>query len=220
MENVVYDEYGSVSSNLLPYEIQYKKDSNFFLVLDNYVKFIKGCEHFIRNTKDYKAYVAEMAIHGFTNCQVLGNVDSSLGVPGHSVTVEMHHGPILTLFDYCSAVITHMLKDGLRVRTPIIAKIVMNEHWEGNVQTVHLSKTVHQEVDSGRLFISLKQAHGNLNNFLKKYANGFTDHQKEKINRYIELSLQHKSTDGGLFDLQETMKDWSKRRQNTEQSAE
>jgi len=212
MLNVVYDEHGSVSSNMLPYEIQYKKEKDFFLVLENYVAFIKGCEKFIRGTSDYKNYIAELKLNGFTRCQVLGEVDSGMEEAGHKVTVEMHHGPMLTLFDYCAAVMTHLLKQGVGVRTPLIAKIVMDEHWAGNVQTVFLSKSAHQAVDSGKLFISLKQAYGNVNNFLKKYSDGFTEHQINKINQYITLSEEHGSTDNGLFDLKDTIYDWSNRR--------
>lgn len=212
MLNIVYDEHGSVSSNMLPYEIQYKKDKDFFLVLENYVNFIKGCEKFVRATTDYKNYVAELKLNGFTRCQVLGEIDSQMGVPGHNVTVEMHHGPILTLFDYCAAVMTHLLKKGTRVRTPLVASIVMDEHWAGHVQTVFLSKTAHQAVDSGKLFINLKQAYGNLNEFLKKYSDGFTEHQINKINQYITLSEENGSTDNGLFELKDTIYDWSNRR--------
>lgn len=214
MEDVTYvnNETSDVKSNLLPFEISYEKDRSFFMVLENYVGFIKGCENFIRHSKDYSDYISALKDLGLTHCQVLGNIDSSLSISGHEVSVEMHHGPIFTLFDYCGCLIMYLLKNGFTVNTPKIAKIIMNEHWTGNIQTVMLSTTVHQAVDSGKLFINLNQAYGNLNGFLKKYSEGLTIYQCEKINRYIELSKKYKSTDNGIFDLKETIHDWSKRR--------
>lgn len=214
MEDVTYvnNETSDVKSNLLPFEISYEKDRSFFMVLENYVGFIKGCENFIRHSKDYSDYISALKDLGLTHCQVLGNIDSSLSISGHEVSVEMHHGPIFTLFDYCGCLIMYLLKNGFTVNTPKIAKIIMNEHWAGNIQTVMLSTTVHQAVDSGKLFINLNQAYGNLNGFLKKYSEGLTIYQCEKINRYIELSKKYKSTDNGIFDLKETIHDWSKRR--------
>ena len=214
MEDVIYkdDDSQSVGSNLLPFEIQYHKDSKFLMILDNYVNFIKGCERFIRRSNDYNHYVATLKELGFTHCQVLGNIDSSMGEPGHDVSVEMHHGPIFTLFDYCACIVSHMIKHNKKVNTPKVSKIIMDEHWNGNIQTVMLSTSVHQAVDSGKLFINLNQAFGNLNQFIKKYEDGLTEHQKGKINKYIQLSKKYKSTDNGIFDLQETMHSWTKKR--------
>lgn len=210
MDNILHidDEKYRVQSKLLPYEISYYKDHSFFMVLDNFVNFVKGCEKFIRKTNDYSNYISALKEIGLTKCQVLGNIDSNVD----EVDVEMHHGPIFTLFDYCSCIVNYLLINNTNVSTPLVSKIIMNEHWEGNIQTVMLSTTVHQAVDSGKLFINLNQAHGNLNEFLKKYKSGLRLYQCEKINQYIEMSKKYKSTDNGLFELKDTIYDWSKRR--------
>lgn len=212
MENVEYKGTDIVSSNAADFEINLLKDRNFFMVFDNYVNFIKATEKTIRQSDDYTDYVAHLKSLGLTRCQVLGNVDSNMSEKGHKVSVEMHHGPILTLFDYCGILITYMVKHQMQITSMRLAKILMDEHWAGNIQTVMLSSTIHAAVDSGKVFISFKQAKGNLNNFLVKYADGITDDQKKKINKYIELSETRCSTDGGIFDLKETMHDWSRRR--------
>lgn len=214
MENVTYKDNGNptVSSDTAEYEIAIDKDKYFFMVQENYVNFIKGVERLVRTSDDYTDYIAHLKEMGLTRCQVLGNVDSNLSEKGHKVSVEMHHGPIFTLFDYVGAIVTHMLKHNIPVTTPRVAKIIMDEHWAGNIQTVMLSSSVHEALDSGKVFISLKQAKGNLNGFIKKYEDGITEFQKEKINKYIALSEEHESTDSGIFDLQETMHDWSRRR--------
>ena len=214
MDNIEYKDGNNpkIASEVEEYELQFYKDKQFFMVFDNWVSFVKGVEKAIRTSDDYTDYVAHLKEMGLTRCQVLGNVDSNMSEKGHKVSVEMHHGPILTLFDYVSVVIGHMLKHDMKITSPRVANLVMDEHWAGNVQTVMLSSSVHQAVDSGKLFISLKQAHGNLNGFIQKYADGFTQNQKEKINKYIELCEKHQSTDNGIFDLKETMHDWSRRR--------
>lgn len=70
-----------------------------------------------------------------------------------------------------------------------------------HVQVVMLSKTVHQLVDSGELFINLNQGIGDVNAFLKSYPDGL-DKYKAKINEYIDLSKKFKSHDSNIFDLE------------------
>lgn len=214
MENIEYEGKSNptITSDTAEFEIALYKDKYFLMVFDNFVNYVKAIEKLIRTSDDYTAYVAELKGRGLTRCQVLGNVDSDFSEKGHKVSVEMHHGPIFTLYDYCEAVMTHMLKHKMKITTPRVAKIIMDEHWDGSIQTVMLSSTVHAAVDSGKVFISLKQASGDLNKFLKKYEDGILDDKRKKINQYIELSEKYKSSDGGIFDLKETMHDWSTRR--------
>lgn len=212
MENIEYKGTDVVSSDTSDFEIGLLKDRTFFMVQDNYVNFIKATEKTIRQSDDYTDYVAYLKSLGLTRCQVLGNVDSNMSEKAHKVSVEMHHGPVFTLFDYCGTIITHMIKHDKGITTPRLAKIIMAEHWAGNIQTVMLSSTVHAAVDSGKIFVSLKQAVGNLNNFIKKYEDGIMDNQRVKINKYIDLSEAHKATDNGVFELKESMHDWSRRR--------
>ena len=214
MENISYkdEKNPTVVSEVEMYEIPFIKDKTYFMIFDNWVNFIKGVERTIRNSQTYTDYISHLKEMGLTKCQVLGNIDSNMSEKGHPVTVEMHHGPLFTLFDYVAIVIQHMLKNDLPINSIRVAKLIMDEHWAGNVQTVMLSATAHQSVDSGKLFISFKQAHGNLTRFIEKYRDGINENQMEKIHKYIQLSEEHKSTDNGLFELQETMKDWSRRR--------
>ena len=210
-KTIVYtdSENPTVSSDKADFDIAFIKDQDFFMVFDNWVSFIKGVEKTIRQSDSYSQYIAHISELGLTKCQVLGHVDSNMSELGHKVSVEMHHGPLLTLFDYVSIVITYMLKHKQKITSMRVAKIVMDEHWLGNVQTVMLSATAHAAVDSGKMFISFDQGHGNIINFLKKYRDGITDEQREKINKFIRMSYKWKSTDNGLFDLHDTMKNWN-----------
>lgn len=208
MEDVSYlkDELLTVSNRNCLFDISYWQNRSSLRDIEDFVAFVKGCEHTIRRSKEYSSFVAQQAERGLIRCQILGHVESD-GDDG--VDIEMHHGPILTLFDYCAIVIDHMLNNNELVDTFKVARAVLDEHWEGHVQVVFLSKTAHELVDSGELFINFNQATGDVNSFLKKYKDGITPDRAEKINRYIDMCEQFDTYDNGLFDLKKTMTDWN-----------
>lgn len=207
MENIDYknDENITVSSDAVLFDISYYKDEEYFKDMMKFVKFIKAVEHNVRKHPDYDQIVSTVREEYMEHCQVLGNVNR------YDATIELHHGPALTLFDYCAIVTNSFIKRKKKINTFRIANAVMDEHLLGNVQFVMLSKTVHQMIDSGELFISMKQAIGDVNTFLKKYKDGLDDMYIDKINRYIDMSKKYDSTDNGIFDLEENMVNWSYR---------
>ena len=191
------DENKTVRSDVQPFDISFYKDAAYFINLENYVGFIKACERTIRKHPDYGNFVDSIRELKMEHCQVLGNISR------YDAVIEMHHGPMLTLFDYCSIVVDHLLNEGH-------TNIVLQEHYLEHVQVVMLSKTVHQLVDSGELFINLNQGIGNVNEFLKKFNKGL-ERYKSKINEYIDLSKKFKSHDSNILELEETMISWSYR---------
>lgn len=198
------DENKTVRSDVQPFDISFYKDAAYFINLENYVGFIKACERTIRKHPDYGNFVDSVRELKMEHCQVLGNISR------YDAVIEMHHGPMLTLFDYCSIVVDHLLNEGHTINTFKIANIVLQEHYLEHVQVVMLSKTVHQLVDSGELFINLNQGIGNVNEFLKKFNKGL-ERYKSKINEYIDLSKKFKSHDSNILELEETMISWSYR---------
>jgi hypothetical protein len=72
-----------------------------------------------------------------------------------------------------------------------------------------LCKTAHEAVDTGEIFINLSQGVGNLNEFLKKYRDGLTEPYIDKLNEYIKMSRQFRSTDNRIFELEDAMVNWS-----------
>ena len=207
-ESVIYnkDEVLSISSREQIFDINFYKTYDDLRTIENFVNFIKSCERLVRSSTDYKAYKSQMYELGLTRCQFLGNIQMD---EDGSVEIEMHHGPILTLFDYCAIITDYLLKHKEKLNTFIVARKVIDEHFLGNVQTVMLSKTVHQLVDSGEIFINFNQCIGNINEFLKKYRDGLTEDRIAKINRYIYLSKKFDSYDNGLLDLKNTVTNWN-----------
>lgn len=208
MSELIYsqDEILSVSSRNAIFDIQFYKDSTYLHTIENFVNFIKSCEHLVRVSHEYESYKAQLYELGLTRCQILGNISTD---SDDGVEIEMHHGPILTLFDYCAIVTDYLLFHKEKINSFRIAKRVLDEHFAGNVQTVMLSKTVHQLVDTGQIFINFNQATGNLNNFLVKYRDGLNEERIQKINRYIELSEEFDTFDNGLLDVRNTITDWN-----------
>lgn len=190
-----------------PYEIPFYKDEEYFSSLENYVYFVKQCEKMVRMNPLYKKYVGYIKFDvGLSKCQVLNHIEED----DDSDYLEMHHGPLLSLFDYCAIITDYMIKKNMKITTFSVADIVLKEHYANNVQVVVLSKTVHQAVhEFGGPFINLKQGFGDIDKFLKKYKLGLQPEQIVKINNYIELSKKYDSFDKGLFDLGENVKRWS-----------
>jgi hypothetical protein len=189
------------------FTLNYYKNRTHFQDIKVFVKFIKGAEKIIRTSEEYKAYKAYLMNEiGLDHCMVMQ------GITEEKATIEMHHGPVLTLFDYCAIVLDSAIANGETMSTFKLAKVVLEEHFKNNVQVVMLSKTAHQLVHTGKLFIHPSQAWGNINAFLDTYVDGLSAEQIETINEYIALSEQNLSTDNGLFSV-EGVDDWNKGKQ-------
>jgi hypothetical protein len=96
-----------------------------------------------------------------------------------------------------------------KINTFIVSDIILQEHFNNNIQGVMLSKTVHEEVHTNNIFINLHQAFGDLTTFLKKYKEGLHDEQISKINQYILISEKYDSFDNHVLDLKDNIKKWS-----------
>ena len=185
-----------IDSNRSMYRIPYFKNAEYFSNMESYNTFIKECERMVRTNDRYNKYIAYFKREVRLNrCQVLSNLDDQ------DCTIEMHHGPIFNLYDYCSMVLEYFLYKGWKINTFRIADTVLTEHQKNHVQIVMLSTTVHEKVHDREVFINYKHAYGDLNAFLKKYGCSMTDYHKEKLNRYIDWSIMKDSTDNGVLEL-------------------
>lgn len=181
------------------YEIPFYKNEDYFFSLENEVAFIKAVEKLVRTSKYYSRYIAHIKNDvGLNFCQVKGNiVEDEEGEGKTKNLIEMHHGPVLTLFDITSIILNHMIIHGEKITTFSVAHKVLEEHFQHRVQTVMLCKTVHEMVHDGKIFLSLKQGFGDLGAFLEKYFDGLDEQQIKIINDYIERSEKYESNDFG-----------------------
>lgn len=194
----------SESSN---YMLPFFKDTEYFTNLDNFVFFVKAVEKMVRSSKYYSRYVKYIKEDiGLNYCQVLSNIKVE---EEDNTELEMHHGPILTLFDYVAIMLDHMLYNDKKISTFRLADKILQEHYDNHVQVVMISKTVHEEVHNGNIFLNAKQAFGDINAFLSKYKDGISEDQKRKINRYIALCEEHDSFDKHTLQLKDNIKNWA-----------
>lgn len=194
-----------IKANTGYFQLAYAKGSSYFMDNKQYVSFVKGVEKIVRTSDEYKNYIGYLANEiGLDHCALMPKIKG-----GDGVSVEMHHGPILTLYDYCSIIIDSCLARKMKITTFMVAKIVMEEHFANRVQVVMLSRTAHEMVHTGKIFIHPEQAWGDLNGFLEEYKDGLTREQIETINEYIELSRNQRTTDGGALAVG-SFKDWNK----------
>ncbi len=183
--------------------IPFYKDEDFLSNFESYNAFIKACENMVRTSKRYSAYISYLKNDvGLHNCQMFENVTDLDGDKG---CIEMHHGPILTLYDYCAIVIEYFRLKGKKITTFRIADVVLREHEKNHVQIVMLSKTAHEEVHNRNIFLNYKQGFGNICEFLETYRDALSDFYKNKINNYIERSCREESDDFETFELNKNL---------------
>jgi hypothetical protein len=196
----------TIDAETSEFELPFYKDVEYFSNLDNFVGFIKAVERLVRTSTYYSRYIKYLKEDiGLTACQVLSNIEDE-----EYATVEMHHGPILTLFDYVSIITDWMLATGEKINSFRVADILLEEHFLNNVQVVMLSKTVHEQVHENNVFINLNQAFGSLDRFLTKYRKGLHPEQIQKINKYIKMSTEYDSFDKDVLKLSGVVKKWNK----------
>ena len=189
----------SISSDDTSDVIMMYKPREYFADQSAYSKYVKSCERVVRHS--YKLFVNWIKnVLGVNFCQV-----SSKIVEGDA-SIEMHHGPIFTLYDYCAVILNDAINKGDKISTFRIADRVLQEHFDLRVQVVMLAVTNHEAITNRDLFLNLRQGIGNVDAFIKKYANALDDEQKYKIWSYINFSQNNDTFDSGILDVPNVVK--------------
>lgn len=178
----------------------YFKDEEYFLSDSCYDKFIKEVERTVRTSKDYSAFVGYIKnTLGMNFCQVSSKIYES-----KNVEIEMHHGPIFTLYDICEVILNWFIRNKQRINSFRVADKVLQEHYDFHVQVIMLSVTAHEGVHNRDIFTHFNQGIGNVKEFIEIYHRYFSDEQKYKIWNYLHLCETpgfSKSFDTGLLDV-------------------
>lgn len=176
--------------------ISLNKDMDYFQDDTNYTKFVKKCEQAVRTSKDYKAFISYIKnILGINFCMVSSSIYDT------DATIEMHHGPIFTLYDITSVILNYFIKTGKKINTLRIADAVLQEHYELRAQVVMLAITNHEAAHNRDLFLNVKQGIGNLTEFINLYKDYLDDIQKYKIWNYLNMCKANPSFDRGYLDV-------------------
>ena len=204
LPGIIYTEDSGNTKNVVPivdafaslYQIPFFKDDEYFSNIDSYTKFIKGAEWEVRHSDRYSAYKKYLQNEAkLDHCQVFVEIGKD------DADIEMHHGPVFTLYDYCTIILEWFLLNHMKVTTFRIADVVLKEHEENHIQVVMLSTTIHEQVHNRGIFISMDQAFGDINAFIHKYYDAIGQELREKYNRYLDRSRVSDSNDYGLLEL-------------------
>lgn len=171
-----------------------KKDKYFSNPVD-FVRFIKGTEALIRKSKEYSAYIAYLKTKvGLRSCALFHNIDDSVA------PIEMHHGPIFTLYDYVEIQIAYMYKTGQAINSMSVANNVLKDHWDNLVQVVMLCQMAHLGVHNfaktknKKFFLSADAAFGDFKSFIEKYHDALTLQHVNKIKNYFKFYKEYSET--------------------------
>lgn len=212
--NILFDRIEDnpvLDSDDSEYYVPFYKRDDYFESYELQVKFIKEVEKVVRKHPYYKKHIKYLIdVVGIRTCQVLSNVEVS---DKKEVTIEMHHGPILTLFDITSIVLNWMIVQGENITTFSVAERVIEEHRLNNVRVILLSKTIHQLVHDDNIFLNYNQGFGDSIAFLEKYKLGLDRSTAHRINQYIQWSKDNDSFDNDVLHVEETMKCWDDKNQ-------
>jgi len=179
-----------------------KKDLSDY---DLFCQFINSVKSMIRNDPRYINYKSELYNIGLDRCQI------HHGITAEMAPIEMHHGPLLTLPNICTIVTDHLLAEDELVNSFIVADKVLTEHEKHHIQIVMLCETCHQAAENGSIFISFKQGFGQIEKFLKKYKKGVSKEHIGLIKDYLELSMNHETTDNGVYEILDIVKKYVKK---------
>lgn len=214
MHGVIFEkdpELGpKVDSDSSLFYLLFDKNEEFFSVYENEIAFYKEVEKLVRKHPFYSKYIKYLIdVVGIRTCQVLSNIELDENAKKQKVTIEMHHGPILTLFDIVMIVCNWLRHNGEQnITTFKVAKIVIEEHRLNNIRTMLVSKSVHQQIHEGNIQINYNQGFGDTQAFLEKYKDGVDKEMRQKINKYINWSLENDSCDNDVLKIADTLKKW------------
>lgn len=162
--------------------------------LEAYNKFIKNVESMVRRSKEYSVYKNYLINDiGLNHCMVFPNITTDLEKEHCKVTIEMHHGPLLTLYDSACIITDHYLKNDMPVTSIRIYEALIEEHFQNNIQVMMLCDLAHKLYHAQKIYMNPKQAWGYTPRFLEKYKDGLDDKMKRIINKNLELATKYNS---------------------------
>lgn len=157
--------------------------------LDNekdFRKYIQTIEREIRQSYEYKEFIHYIIDnYGMSQCSFL-KVSSTDEIDVHT---EIHHSPF-TLYDLVNIVYRKRVFYGESLEVQMVAKEVMMLHYRLLIGLIPLSKTVHQLVHEGKLFIPVNNVLGNWREFVRIYNQFISEEELETLERIERYSTE------------------------------
>lgn len=148
-------------------------------------KYVKSIEKLVRQSEEYEKYIGFLRnVIGLHTCTFLGNVTDEMA------DIEFHHYPF-TLYDIVVTVLDNELMNGKSITSFEIASKVIELHFNHKVGLVPLTKTAHELVHAGKIFINLNQVYGYYTKFIEEYAKAINPALIEGYNSLVEMSFEN-----------------------------
>jgi hypothetical protein len=142
-----------------------------------YIAYIRNVERHVRSSYEYREYVKYLKESmNQSHCVFLRNVSYK----NKSASIELHHCP-LTLWDVVDLHIRRALDVDATVRTFEIVERVLLDHQQNRIGLVPLSKTVHELVHDGSVFVPLNFVYGDWRSFVAEHDKYITPAQKQVL---------------------------------------
>lgn len=175
--------------------LPFNKKDKYFMNPEDFIKFIKATEALIRRSNEYSRYIAYLKNDvGLRSCALFHNIDDSVA------PIEMHHGPIFTLYDIVEIQIAHMFKNGEAINSPRVAHNVLKDHFDNIIQVVMLCQNAHIGVHNfaktkdKNFFLNGDGAFGDFKDFVEKYSDALTIQHVNKIRHYFKMYEEFSET--------------------------
>jgi hypothetical protein len=175
--------------------LPFNKKDKYFSNPTDLIKFIQDVEKVIRTSKEYTNYIRYLKEEvGLHSCSLFREIDDS------KAPIEMHHGPIFTLYDIVEIQIAHLYRNGDAINSYRLAHNILKDHWNNIIQVIMLCKTAHTAIhnlngikDKKKYFLSADAAWGDINAFIEKYHDAFSINHYNKLKDYINNYHIYKS---------------------------
>lgn len=154
-------------------------------------KFIKSTERLIRQSDEYKTYIAQLrsTIDALNHDNILSNITNG------DVELEFHHYPF-NLYEIVEIVMIDNMINKVKFTTFSVAKKVMELHYKHLIGLVPLTAMNHKLAHNDALFISTKQIFGDWESFMKIYKSSISYDKKQ----FIE-NIKYKTENGAASDF-------------------
>lgn len=162
-----------------------KRPDYIFKTNKDRVRYIDQVKAIVRKSKEYKDYIKFLRDHlNWNSCAILEKVCKG---NGKKYTIEIHHEPFV-LHDYVDTELNKMDLEGEYFNPYVVAERVIALHYDGKVGLIPLSKTQHELVGNGKIFIPLQFIYHNYAGYYMENEEYISDNVKEKIEYKIKMS--------------------------------
>lgn len=163
-------------------------DMQFNIISDkDRVKTVKTIERMVRSSLEYKDYIKYLKTYiNMTHDSFLRKVEQT---QYSKISIEIHHSP-LTLYDITMIVLIKHEDEYGEIDLLHIAEEVMKIHYQCRVGLIPLSKTIHDLVHDGKVFIPVQMVRGNWIEFFREYEKYFPEDMKDKLKKIVKFSKE------------------------------